>query len=149
MAVYYSSDQAGQLDVYGSMYQRANAVPTTITTVNLWYQVVNFSAGELAEVTFASDALTVARTGPFAITWACDAVSALSNKTFEFTVTVDDVVQAQLTMQHNFATANREALSSTSVITLTAGEVIKYKVRNITDNTNITIVDCNLALHRA
>lgn len=48
-------------DLYGEMYQEANAVATTISTADIWHATVNFSTGEVSGFTFDAGS-----TGPIA-----------------------------------------------------------------------------------
>jgi hypothetical protein len=131
------------------MYQTDNAVITTINTVNVWEKVVNFSAGILRGVTFASDELTVPLDGQHeAIVSGLSASSASANKDFEVAIAVNDVIVGKSKAKRRYANADVGNSSAGALLQLTAGDTVALYVRCLTDTTDILIVDCNLQIHR-
>jgi len=144
----YISGQLDQIDVHGEMTQSGNSTDTTINTVNVWEPVLNFSAGSLDNMTFASNALTILFDGDYDVSWACNASIAATNKVAEFGVSVNDAIQDNLTTQRKFATADIGAIAGVGVLSLSAGDVVKFETRNITDDTDILIANATLTVHR-
>lgn len=149
MAVYYSGDQSlSGLDNHGEMYQAGNAVNTVINTVDVWEEVANFSEGLSHNFMFVFNTLVCGRDGDYELNWSCGAVSIVADKVFEFSISVDDVIQDKFTKQRTFSnTTNSGAMAGVGLLSLTVGQVVKFEVRNITDAADILIVSCDVMIH--
>jgi hypothetical protein len=150
MAVYYSEAAATPAsDVHGAMDQVDNSTATTISVLNQWEEVANFSAGLLDNFTFASNALTCGLDGDFEVNWSCSAIAASANTTFEFAISINDTIETDTVIQRKFSTnTDAGAMACVQLKNLSADDVLKFEVRNVTDTTNITIKYCNVVAHR-
>jgi hypothetical protein len=144
MTVYVS----GKIEAHGSMTQSGNSTDTTINTVNVWEQVLNYSAGLLDNATFASSAITIGLDGDYDVTWTCGASVGATNKVFEFSVSVNDVIQDNLTIPRKFATLDIGAIAGTGLLRLHQGDVLKFEARNLTDATDVLVVNSTVTAHR-
>jgi hypothetical protein len=143
----YSSD-VGFFDVHGEMYRADVATATTINTQNDWEQILNFSQGAVDNVSFASNALTVAVSGDFDIVWTASSAIGTTNKTFEMAVFIDGALQDKTQSRRRFSTADIGVWAGSGIINITSGQVVDLRCRNITDDTDITHNFCNLKIHR-
>jgi len=131
----------------GEIYQNNNANVTTINTVNVWEHVTNFSSGELVNITFGSNALTIQSTGKYLLMGSISSQSALANKDFEFAISINDSINTKTISKRRYGNTDTGSQSISAILNLTASDVIKLEVRNLTDANNITIVDANISLH--
>lgn len=132
---------------FGEMYQTNNAVATTINTVDVWEQIVNFSEGLVEGVTVASSAFTVPKDGKIQVFWGGSTAAAGVNKTFEIAPSKNDVMQLKGPIGRKYSTVDIGASAGPMVLDVVAGDVIKLEIRNITDNTDVTVQNCNFEVH--
>lgn len=149
MTVYYSGDQtSAAAERHGEMYQYDNAVATSISAVDTWTEVANFSEGETDNITFASNSLTVVFAGDYELNWYCTALSAVANKVFEFAVSVNDTIVDKCKVRRSFSTTtDAGSMAGSCVLALAANDVVKFEIQNITDDNNITVVNADVMLH--
>lgn len=135
---------------YGEMYQYDNSNATTINTVDIWEEVNNFTAGELGStsegITFNAQSLVIKRNGLYHVNYSASIEAASTNKDFEFAISVNDNIENKSIIKRYIATNDTGDISGTCLINLNKDDYIKFEVRNLTDATNITIVDCNVNL---
>ena len=144
---YHSSQWNGS--VYGGMYQRDNAVVTTINTVDVWEDVLNFSTGEVKEASFASSVLTTGGiTATYEINYfAC--VDDSTNRTYETAIEVDGVVRDESLSCTTIPTGARpDSMSGGFFLTIGVNKDIKLVIRNITDSSNVTVIHASVILTR-
>ena len=144
---YHSGQWNGS--AYGEMYQVNNAVVTTINTVNVFEDIVNFTVGELKETTFSSSTLTTGLiTATYLVTYsAC--LDGISNKTYEVAVKVDGTVRDESHSCVTIATGGRDvSVSGSFILTIGDEEDIKLVIANVNDSTNVIIVDASLNITR-
>jgi len=87
---------------HGEMYQNDNSTATTINTINVWEEVGNFSGGELLNVSFANDSLTVATAATYHIVVSLSTAAASPNKNFEFAISVNDTIVDKTKIERRF-----------------------------------------------
>lgn len=133
-----------------SMYQRDNAVVTTIAFQNTWYQVVNFLVSSLNRWTFAASTLTASAgsSGEYILLYAI-CFEGVKDDTYEFALAINDVIKDE-TVQCHFSDQIGEELhtSGNACLVVTGEQTLKLMVRNITNNGNVTIKDANVVVHK-
>ena len=147
LQIYHSAQWNGS--AYGNMYQRLNAVVTTINTVGVFEDVLNFTAGELKETTFSSSVLATGDiTATYQISYgAC--ISGSTNKTFESAIEVDGAVRDESASCATVATGGNDvSLGSSFILTIGPNKDIKMVIRNATDTSNLTVIDASVSITR-
>jgi hypothetical protein len=137
--------------VDAEMYQDDNAIATTINTVNVWEEVGNFVQGDIVGWTFTNGGHLTANAGSggeYDLTTSISAQIASTNKTFEFAVSINDIIQDKCTIERRFSTNDVGAIPMTCLLNISDGDVIKMEVRNLTDNADITFIHVNFAVHQ-
>lgn len=137
-------------ECHAEMWQNDNAVVTTINTVDIWEEVNNFSSGLLESWTHSAGALTVGSNagGNYGCSAAISSASAGTNQVFEFSFSVNDVIQEKCDDERKYSTVDTGAQPVRCDLALVAADVVKLEVRNVTSAANITIVDANAGCHR-
>lgn len=135
---------------YGNMFQRDNATFTTINTVNIWEDVVNFVTGEVKEVSFASSTLITPSdtTGTYMIQYnACieDGTTKLYELSIEIDGTIHDASLSCLTIP---IASNPASLGGSFIATIGASKSVKLLVRNTTNADDILIINSSVSLHK-
>jgi len=135
------------LQPYGGMFQRDNAIDTTINTVDVWEDVVNFSTGELEQTSFAASVLT---TGDIATTYKIDYSLCIDNGTnriYETAIEIDGVIQDESISCTTIPTGGRpDNLGGTFIKTVAAGKDIKLVIRNLSDTTDVLVVHASVSI---
>lgn len=147
LQTYHSGQWNGS--AYGNMYIINNVTATTINTKDQFEDVLNFTQGELKEVTFGSDTLTTPdATITYEISYsACLAGS--TNTSFEVAIEVDGIVRDESHSCTTIATGgNAVSLSGTFILTVGALKGIKLVVANKTNTSNVVIVDASVVVTR-
>lgn len=142
---------SGSLLDYGEMYQNDNATATTINTINVWEEVNNFSSGELNGVTFANSDLTVTKAGKYHLNASISGIPQTANHTFEFAVSVNDNIITKTKNKRLFSsTSDSGSISLNGILNLSANDVVKLELRNLTTGTNgnFTVQNSNLTLNK-
>lgn len=130
------------------MYISDNASATTINTVNVWEEIDNFVAGETKGCTISGSDITINTDAIYLIVVSISATAAATNKVFQFSASIDNVIQAHVQIERKFATTDVGSMSINGILTLLESEIIKLEVRNITDATNLTIKHANFTMHK-
>lgn len=130
----------------GEMFQQANAVETTINTINIWEQVINFSQGELSFIAFATNTFTIQTPGKYLCNTSITANAVTASQDFEFALSINDVIQAKAIVPRNFSTTSGN-LGITSILTLAEDDEVKLEVRNLTNANNILVTHANFNIH--
>lgn len=135
-------------NLYGGMYQTANATATTMGVANQWYKVVNFTTGLTSGVTYGTSDLTVGTTGIYMVQATVTAVLANSADLIEVAIAVGGTPQTKTTAQMSVSNVSQHPNSApTGILSLTAGNVVTLMIRNSTTR-NCTISYANVILHR-
>lgn len=142
----YSPDTQTGLTPLGEMFQQANVVETTINTVNIWEQVINFSEGEISFVTFATNTFTIQTAGKYLCNAAITANAVTSNQDFQFAFSINDAIQAKTTIPRNFTTSSGN-IGMTAMLTLAVDDEVKLEVRNVTNANNILVTHSDFNIH--
>jgi len=135
---------------YAEMYQTNNAIATTINTINVWEEVGNLSSGLLYGWTYSSGALVAGASaaGVYQLVGSVSSSAVSVNKDFEYAISVEDATEAKSTTKRRFSTSDTGSQSISCLLLIAAGDSVKLEVRNITDATNITVIDCNICLKK-
>jgi len=145
---YHSAQWNGS--TYGNMYQVNNVAATTINTIDVFEDVLNFVTGEIKEITFASDALTTPsdETNAYLINYtAC--IDGLTNTTYEMAIEVDGTVRDESHSCATIATGGKDVgLSGGFILTIGASKDIKLVIANKTGTNNIIVVDASVTMTR-
>jgi len=130
--------------IYGEMYQFDNANPTTINNTNQWEKVFNFIAGHLDFVTFNNSALVLPNDGDYKVIYSISCAGASNNKNWEFAIGLDGTPQNNTKQKRFISTLDTGAIAGHGIIEGLQGQLVDLRVRNITDSTNITIVNAQI-----
>ena len=135
---------------YSEIYQNDNATETSITTVDVWEQVVNFTSGLLLGWTHSAGSLTAATgsSGIYSLVASISSSATSINKDFEFGISINDTIQAKSISKRRYSSSDTGSQSVSCLLTIADGDIIKLEVRNLTDATNVTIIDCNVCLKK-
>lgn len=134
--------------VYGEMFQVNNIVATTINTMDVFEDVVNFSTGEMKETAFASSTLTTGQAGTYLVTFsAC--IENSTNVTYEMAVKIDGTVRDESHTCATIATGGNDvSMSGSFILTIAASKDIKLVIANKTNTANPTIIDASVNIVR-
>lgn len=132
--------------IYGEMNIIGNGTAETINTQNTWEVVVFFQAGLNSNVTYTSNSLEVVTTDTYIVEWDLASSAAAANKDYEFALSVDDVIQEKTRRKRRYSSTDTGVSSGSGLLSLTAGEILKLEVRNLTDANNITILDATVRM---
>lgn len=137
-------------ECHSEMWQNDNAVATTISVAGTWVEVDNFTSGLLDNWTHATGDLTVGTGagGNYQCSGAVSSASAGTNQLFEFSLSINNVVQDKCDNERKYSTTDTGSQAVRCDLTLVATDVIRLNVRNITSTSDITIVDANVGCHR-
>jgi len=135
---------------HAGMYQNDNATATSITTVDVWEHVVNFTSGLLLGWTHSAGSLTASTgsSGIYLLVASVSSAAASINKDFEFGISINDTIQAKSISKRRYSSSDTGSQSVSCLLTIADGDIIKLEVRNLTDATNVTIIDCNVCLKK-
>ena len=130
------------------IYQNDNSTETIITTVNVWEEVDNFSSGVLNGWTHSTGDLTAGTgtSGTYLAIASISSSAASVNKDFEFAFSVDNSIQAKSISKRRYSNSDTGSQSISFLTTIDSLDVVKLEVRNLTDATNITVIDCNVTI---
>ena len=131
----------------GEMYQRDNAVATSIALLDEWVKIANFTQGNLKGVTFNSNALRSSKAVLHLMQYSISASAAAINKYFEFAIFVDGLIDQQTISKRYFSSSDTGSVSGCGLASVQTGWDIDLRVRNNTDATDITIVHANMIIH--
>ena len=136
----------------GEIYQVDNGVATTINTINVWEQIINYIVGENSFVTIASSKMTIEVAGKYLLNASLSAtVVSGSNKAIEFAIFVDsgagDVLVSKIKTKRVLGATAEGAASLTGLLSLAVDDVVSIKTRNTTDAINVLVVNSNLNIH--
>lgn len=140
---------AGQTGItnLGEMFQNDNAVVTTIDTLDVWEQVLNFSVGEIQFTTFDSDSIQVTNSGRYqTICSVSMKMVSGGSKDIELAFSINDAIQAKTRIERNFDTS-LGAVTITGVLNLSSDDIVKLEVRNRADTVNILVVHSSFNIH--
>jgi hypothetical protein len=137
----------------GEMYAVDSSSVTTINTVNVWEDVhttTNTIGEHLVNWTHSGSVLTAGSGagGQYLVTVSISSISGVAAKVYQFGVFINDVLQTNLMSERNYSSTDVGAQSITGFATIAEADEVELKVRNITDNANITIKHANFNLHR-
>lgn len=137
--------------VYGNMYQRDNGAATTINSLGVFEEVLNFLSGELKKVTFDSSILTTpddGRSHPYNLSYsAC--VANGTGKTFETAIEVDGTVRDEsLSCTTIPVGGNPDGIGGGFPLTIGPNKDIKLVIRNLSGNQNVTVIHASMMLTR-
>lgn len=131
----------------GEMYETDNAINTTITTLNEWVKVSNFTAGRLNLVTFSSDSLIIASSGDYLLVCNMDAIGvAVQSRKFEFTVRINGTPVVKTKRSRGLSNAASGAFGLSGILTLIADDVVDVVVRNTETTDNVLILNANISI---
>ena len=134
------------------IWVNGNGTATTINTVNVWEQVSQITqSGELLGWTHdGAGTLTAGATaaGKYTIQFFISSASAGTNKTYEIAISINDTIQTKIVSLRKYSTADLGSQSGGGIMTIPTGATVKLEVRNITDATDITIVNANISMNR-
>lgn len=142
----YSPDTQTGLTPLGEMFQQANAVETTINTVDIWEQIVNFNAGDLSFVTFASDTFTVQTAGDYLCNASITANATNASQNFEFAFSINDAIQTK-SVQHRVFTTASGNIGIVALLALAEDDEVKLEVRNTDNSNNVLVTNANYNIH--
>lgn len=132
---------------YANMFQRDNAVVTTINTVNIFEDVVNFTTGEKKTITFASSTLTTGNASETYLIQYDACIDDTTNKTYEMAIKVGGIIQNESLSCTTIPTGgNPDGLGGNLIKTIAANKDIKLVIRNITDTSNVVVVHASVSL---
>lgn len=129
----------------GEMYQRDNSTATTVSVAGTWYEVDNFSSGDLYGWTHSTGDLTVTNAGSYLCHHSTSYEVVGDTQSTETSLSVNDVIQDKCIAKQRFGTGtNVDDAGSHCSLTLAASDVIKLEVRNETSTGNITVEHSNV-----
>lgn len=132
----------------GEMYQNDNAVVTSIAATDTYYQIVNFLEGVTNLTTYLASALTVNATGDYLLTCSIDATGgSVSARDFEFVARINGVAVPKTKRVRSLSSANSGAMSLTGILELSEDDVVDIAVKNLDTTDDVTIINCNFAIH--
>lgn len=134
---------------FAEMYQTANATATTVTTQDTWYEIDNYSAGELANATITTSDITlgVGVGGYYKVSASISGVPQTPNDVFKFAFSVGDTISAKTTTSRKFASSTDAGVVSLNGILLLAdGDVIKVELFNVGGTGDFTVQNSNVTI---
>ena len=147
LQIFHSSQWNGS--AYGNMFFRDNVTVTTINTVDVFEDVLNFGAGELKETTFASDTLTTGNiTATYSIGYAVCIIDS-TNTTYETAIEIDGTIRDESLSCTTIPTGgNPDSLGGTFILTVGALKDIKLVIRNVSNTANVTVIHASVVITR-
>ncbi|GAG10248.1 unnamed protein product, partial [marine sediment metagenome] len=115
---------------------------------NNWYEVNGFLDGDLLDTTHSDGDLTIDEAGYYGCHYSFSAIAGGVNKTFEFTLSVDDVPIEKCQQDKKFANQDLDSLGGHCILELATGQVVKLEFRNTTDGTDIAVTRANVHVHK-
>lgn len=135
------------LQPYGNMFQVNNATPTTINTVDVFEDVVNFTAGEVEQTTFASSTLATGSISTAYLVTYSACIQNSTNVTFETAIEIDGTVRDESHACATIATGGNDvSLSGSFILTIGANKDIKLVIANKTNTANVIVVDASVSV---
>ena len=132
------------------IYITNNAGQTTINTVNVWETIIQLTQnGNTIGFTFnGAGVLTADNTvekiaGVYSITAAISSAAVSANKDYEIGVFVNEDLQTKTISKRRYSSGDTGTQSLSGLLSIVSGDNISIRIRNITDSTNIIIVDAN------
>lgn len=133
----------------GELYVNDNAAGVGIGLVNEWTRIAALVAGETsAGVAAGGSVLTVTPAGLYAVEADLTVEAAAPPTTWELAIDVDGTPVAKTKVKFDLPTADAEVVTCSGFVRLTGAEAVGAMIRNLTDATDIVVVDCNLKLKR-
>jgi len=133
------------------IWEQGNAVETVINTVSTFVPVVTITnSGSLLGWTHnGAGALTVIAggAGKYQISCSLSSQAVSTNKTYEFAIAVDGVIQTKTSSERRYSTGDIGNQSLTGIVTVAVGQVLTIQVQNVTDDANIIVKTINLNMH--
>ena len=144
--------RASAAAAYANAGMNANAVETTITTVNVWESIGGVLVAGLTAPTFifAANQFTyigVNHIAPASIRASMSAIAAdaVAGLTYEVGVFVNGI-QVGLSMSVNATSTEVGFVLVEAAHPLQTNDIIDMRVRNIKDATNVTLIDAQLVI---
>ena len=143
------SSAGGGSDAYGSLGVTGNAVATTVSVQNTWYQFTEFAGvGPENDMTGSTvtDDITIGTTGTY---FAIASISFDGGSTDEYEVKLaknNGATDLTYCYQNRLLGTGGDvgALTVSCIVSLTANDTVELWARNITVAANLTIVDASL-----
>jgi len=132
---------------YGSFYQHDIPTTVTISVTGTYYQITGNTAGQLEDMTFSSDALTVNQTGIYIAAISCSYDDS-GNTTFDIGLFIDGVKSTPISAHASTTGSLVSNAATMGLISLTAGEVIDLRIANDTNTNDVNIGHCSLMIVR-
>jgi len=133
---------------YGEMVINDNATATTINSQDTWEKIVaGWTSDELDGVAFNTDQLEIEAPANYAA-WASMTATPANDVEYEFGIGVNGTPVDDTAMSQNFGATSAKHISINGVLSLAQGDAVGMYVRNVTDASNITIVEANVMLLR-
>jgi len=141
------------LPAYGEAYQNDNANETTVSVQNTWYEIDNFTTGETQGITVAGGAMTIGtgQNGVYSLAASISGVPESTGHVFEFSFSVNDTILTKTKAKRKFSsTTDAGSVSLHGLSNLSASDVVKLEIRNITTGTNasFTVENSSMVIHR-
>lgn len=137
------------------MWERDNVTQTVINTVNVWEQITTITNnGSTLGFTFDNAGqFTVDNveeiTGTYEIDVKVSSAAVSANKDFEMACFINNVLQENTASKRRYSSGDTGSQGAGGLVSLAVGDTIDFRVRNLTDATNIIIVDINFSVIRA
>lgn len=127
---------------FGEMKIVDNANATSISSVDTWVKVTNFNAGQTNGVTFGNNELTATQAGDYLLISSGAATPASTNTVFEFGVFKSDTLISKSKVPIRFGPNETQPWSISGVIIdVGVQDTVSLRVRNLDDDTNVTVTD--------
>jgi hypothetical protein len=125
-----------------------NTLTVTIAGAGTWVEVDGLSDGVLEGFTHSDGDLTVGNSADYLV-FSGFSVSGAANDEMEAGISVNDTIQTKCRARRKIGAGGdvgRGALSC--ALTLTATDVVKLEMRNLTDTSDIEIELANVMVHQ-
>ena len=138
---------------HGSMYQDDNVVVITISEIDSWVQIVNFSAGECGNgITFNANTLVLDSdcSCTSAIMWNATIENG-KDSIFEMAISINDAIKVGTKSKafSNIVDMPYALSSASPFLCLTANDIIKLEIRNRESTDDVTITHATVTILKA
>ena len=143
----------GSHEHYGEMNSSNNVTATTITTQNVWVDFDGFTDnGMLDGWSFNVSDPSLVYTHPTTIKhyarYTSSSQAATTNDVFQMCLFVNDNIEQKCLSERKYSTTDVGNSGGQCVIEIRQNDVVKLKVRNLTDTDNITLKHTNVVIHQ-
>lgn len=137
------------------MWENDSAVETVINTINVWEKIVAITNdGDTLGFTFdGAGGFTVDNIEEIGGVYKVDVKVSSSvvspNKDFEMAVFINGNIQNNTKSKRRYSSSDTGIQAAGGLIHLSIGDIVDFRVRNLTDSSNIIIVNINFSLIRS